>query len=160
MPKPIKVFFRIGLISLLIGPPSYGQQHSSIYLKNINSAEHQLIEDVFENQDIVMLFQPDCSVCKSQIQEMQCLPTYKLLGTNGSEQKLSEDYIRFKTKAPVFMIHLKQLQKLNPKLQIVTPQFFYIFKNTEGTLRFKNLGFGYKKCDDLKTQISSLKNHK
>lgn len=126
-----------------------------IKIKNLLSAEYMTLSDAFENDDLVMMFQPDCSVCKAQIPETKCLKSIKFLGTNGSEQGLKNEYIKFKSKAQAYSIDLKTLKSLSPKLQIVTPQFFKIQKTVDGTLRLKNLGFGFKTCKDLQSKMAA-----
>lgn len=140
-------------ITICLGLMLLSQQpvtaNDTVLIKKLQSAEFISLTDAFENNDIIMLFQPDCAVCKAQIEKINGLKNFKLLGTNGSEQRLREDYNKFKTDVPAFSIDLKTLKKISPKLQIVTPQFFKVKKTQDKPFILKNLGYGLKSCKEL-----------
>lgn len=116
-------------------------------LESLTELKYLSFQQAFNNNDIIMLFQPDCSVCKAQIRELKCLDAIKLLGTNGSKDKLSSEYKRFKTKLPAYAITLKELKKINPKFRMITPQYFQVAIDKNENLTLRNLGYGFKKCE-------------
>ena len=122
-------------------------------LESLTASEFVPLTKAFEDKDVIMLFQPDCSACKAQIQNLNCLNSVKLLGTHGTKERLKDEYIRFKSSYPAFRISTKDLQALSPKLKIVTPQFFQVDKGSLDTLRLRNLGFGLKKCEALQSLL-------
>jgi hypothetical protein len=124
----------------------------SYILESLTELHHLSFQQAFKANDLIMLFQPDCSACKAQIKELSCLNQIKLLGTNGSKERLQKEYLRFKSKLPGYSVNFKDLKQINPKLKMITPQFFLVSKDENENLRLKNLGYGYKKCSALKTK--------
>ncbi len=122
-------------------------------LESLTSSEVISFKEAFKPGDLVMLFQPDCSVCKAQTQELACLKSVKLLGTHGTKDRLLHELLRFKTSYPSYRISYKQLKIISPNLKMITPQFFHILVSEEGLI-FKNLGFGFKKCTDLQNMLT------
>lgn len=118
-------------------------------LESLTELKYLSFQQAFKNNDIIMLFQPDCSVCKAQIKELNCLKAIKLLGTNGSKDKLSTEYKRFKTKLPAYTMTLKDLKKINPNFKTITPQYFQVAVDSYENISLKNLGYGFNKCEKL-----------
>lgn len=123
-------------------------------LESLRSTEFVSFSAAFKDQDLIMLFQPECAVCKSQIPELLCLKSVKLLGTNGTTDQLKHELARFKTRWPAFAISQKELKSLSPKLQVVTPMFFKVTLDENQNIRLANLGHGFRKCLTLQKLLT------
>lgn len=139
--------------------------NTSVRLKRLQAAEYLDFNQSFNDKDLVMLFQPECSSCKAQIQELACLnqESIKLLGVHESEERIETEYKRLKTKIQGLYIDPQALQSINPKLEVMTPMFFLVKKTTDKkddpksdqNIKLLKIAYGYQKCGIL---LKKLKN--
>jgi len=122
-------------------------------LKNLSSTEFTSFNDTVTDKTLAVLFQPNCSSCKKQIKNLDCLKevTRKiiLVGSLGNENKVRRSYLKKKTSYKGYFTQQSNLEKLGFENDIAPQTIFY---STKKGLKF----IGYKSCKNVKKKIEEL----
>jgi len=106
-------------------------------------------------ESLWILFQPNCSSCKKQLNDLDCLSKDTpiiALGVNAGRKKLNKALRPVKKRAS--LLSLKASPALKTYLNtVVTPSLLFV--NNKGEL--KKLINGRKSCKSLKINLASLK---
>lgn len=139
--KPLVILVSCLLVSTLVPAAN------NIYLRSLENASTVSLpmSDDQDNQ-LIMLFQKDCSACKQQLKDFSCLPKkvkVLLVGAFSQEQELRQEVRKLNTPYPSYLGDQEVLKQLNFKSGL-TPQM--VLWNHSGE-RFDFLG--HQACEKL-----------
>ena len=104
---------------------------ASVFIKNLKNSETKKLESLISGKSLTIIFQPNCSACKHQVQSLSCIKEdikILLLGAFSNEKKLLKEYQKFKVNYPSFYASKDILKKLKITSS-ATPQIIYSIIN-------------------------------
>lgn len=118
---------------------------SDLSIRSLDSAETLPLKDVLKEKTIAVLYQSDCSSCRIQISQLDCLEddyNIVLLGGFSSEKKLRLEKLKYHKKYKAYLADNEILKALKVDRK-ATPQTF-IFESKRALKVI-----GRKKCSDI-----------
>ena len=147
------LFYFLTLTAFNLAEAKTKQVKSEKILKDLSSTMFTSFEESIKDKTLAVLFQPNCSSCKKQIKNLDCLKdiTNKviLVGSLANEKRVRRSYLKKKTAFRGYYIEQSNLEKLGFDNDIAPQTIFYSIK--------KGLKFtGYKSCKKIKKKIEEL----
>lgn len=122
-------------------------------LKDFSSTRFFSVHEIIKKNNFAVLFQPNCSSCKRQIKDLDCLKDLVsevvLVGSFGTIKNVRRSYMKKNTDFKGFYIASEQVSRLGFE-EGIAPQSIYYSKDK--SLRFT----GYESCKKIAKKIREL----
>jgi len=124
--------------------------------KDLNSTKYYSFKEIVADKTLSVLFQPNCSACKKQIKNLDCLSNLTketiLVGSLSNEKKVKRSYLKKKTELKAYFVETNKLNDIGFENFLAPQVIFYSAK--------KNIKFlGYKSCEKIKEKIQEVLNN-